>query len=242
MKTHILLFTALFLAIFSFGQKKKPQNNSGYDNKLLHLGFTLGMNQMGFNLKPDASLIIPYDGDIVYGVDVKPLIGFNLGILADLRLNNTFNLRMQPGMLFGQRNLVYTIRDKTAETSDTVLVESLMQIPSIHLDLPLLIKMRAERINNYRPYIVAGMSVKYDLESRKKTEDGKEYQIKTYPLDYYCELGFGIDYYLPYFKLSTELKYCIGLKDILVHEPIIEKNRVIDELKSKIIILSFHFE
>ena len=62
------------------------------------------------------------------------------------------------------------------------------------------------------------------------------------PLDFYFEIGAGLDFYLTYFKLSTELKMSYGLKDVLIHEPDVEYNSVIEELKSKMFLLSLHFE
>ncbi len=34
------------------GQKQKPKNESWYDEKLLHFGFSLGFNTMDFNITP----------------------------------------------------------------------------------------------------------------------------------------------------------------------------------------------
>jgi len=242
LKTFFLTIIALLIFSTGFSQKKRPQYNSGYDNKILRLGFTLGINRMNYNLKLDGFILDAAKADTVFSVEPKAFVGFNLGIIGDLRLNNTFNLMLIPGMYFGNRQLVYKIREFTDDRSEYTFKEEAMDVSSIHLDMPLVLKMHAVRINNYRPYLLVGASVKYDLEARKAQEDNDGYAIITRPFDYYYEFGFGINSYLPYFRLSTELKMCIGINDILVHEPTIEKNRVISTLKSKILVLSFHFE
>jgi len=42
----------LLFHIESFSQKQKPKNDSWYDDKLLHFGFSLGMNLMDFDITP----------------------------------------------------------------------------------------------------------------------------------------------------------------------------------------------
>ena len=53
-----LIILLLFLGINdSYGQRrKKPQNLIRYDFKKLHFGFTLGMNELNFNIK---KIVIP---------------------------------------------------------------------------------------------------------------------------------------------------------------------------------------
>ncbi len=144
-------------------------------------------------------------------------------------------------MIFGQRNLVYTMRKMETEPSVYEFYEYPMEIQSIYLDAPLTIKFSANRINNYRPYIIAGVAVKYDLETKRVIRQNKEYTIEQIPLDYFYEFGVGIDWYLVYFKLCTELKWSYGTKNILIHENI-EYSKVIDELRNRMFVLSLHFE
>ena len=70
------------------------------------------------------------------------------------------------------------------------------------------------------------------------------------PFDTYLTIGFGCDFYLPYFKLIPELKFCFGLADILkkdrpelVEEPAkLDFTRSLDKVKSRMIVLTFYFE
>jgi len=205
------------------------------------MGFTLGFNTLDYRIIPSKSLLFTTTADSVYRIEPNQTVGINLGIVSDLRLGEYFNLRFLPGMIFGQRNLVYTMRDLTTDPNTYSFYTYNMKIPSIYLDAPLSIKYRAKRINNYRPYLLAGYAIKYDLETKRISNDNEGYTIKQLPLDYFYEFGFGIDWYLVYFKLSTELKYSYGTKNILVQENV-EYARVIDELKSRMVILSLHFE
>ena len=83
----------------------------------------------------------------------------------------------------------------------------------------------------------------YDLTT------GKHSYLKTKPLNLYFEIGLGCDFYLPFFKLIPELKFCIGLNDVL------QRNRTdltspsqfiytqsVDRATTNMVILSFYFE
>lgn len=66
----------------------------------------------------------------------------------------------------------------------------------------------------------------------------------------YLTCGLGCDFYLPYFKLIPELKFCFGLTDVIDHE---RKDLTDDPSKLKItqsikkatsamVVLTFYFE
>ncbi len=169
--------------------------------------------------------------------------GFSVGIVTDLRLNENWNLRFLPGLEFGERVIRYTNLPETSFYEDTQI-----NAESVLINLPLLVKYRAKRINNYRPYIIGGASYKIDVQSQDKLDPEKKKFILLNTSDYYLELGAGIDFYLPYFKMSTEIKFAVGLTDILNHghdkdNPGYEQyTDVIRKINSKVITLAIHFE
>ena len=200
---------------------------------------------MFFRMKPSADILFTSKSDSVYGVEVISQPGFNLGMISELNLFKYLSIRMLPGMNFGGRNIQYKIRNFTVLNDSIAFYkgrdQDIIKVPSINVELPILLRLKGMRINNYRPYIIGGGNVRYDLETRRKNKKD-EFNIKLKPLDFFFEIGAGIDFYLTYFKFSTELKMSYGLKDILIKEPFDERNRVLDQLKSKMFILSFNFE
>ncbi|MCQ2959729.1 MAG: PorT family protein [Bacteroidales bacterium] len=216
-------------------------HDQSYDKKWLHLGFTLGTNQMNYRIFPDSSLLYTGLADSVYHVEAHGTMGINLGIISEIKLGEYLALRFLPGLLFGQRDLVYQMRKEDSPRFEPTLKEYRMKISSIYIDAPLLLKYKAQRINNYRPYLVGGMALRYDLDTRRIAKDNDDYSINQRPLDYFYEFGFGVDFFFVYFKLATEFKYSFGIKNILVQEPT-EYCTVMDGLKSRMFILSFHFE
>lgn len=213
-------------------------NNQNYDKRPLHFGFTLSI--VRFNYQIDHSGALLSDNDTIFGVETSPMTGFGLGLLADVKLNRYLNLRIEPGLQMGDRKLLFRTKDQK-NPNLYLFHEYENPVPTIYVDFPVLLKLRAKRINNYRPYLIAGASLKYDYESRRENQKASDYSIRVEPYQFYYELGFGIDYYMPFFKFSTELKFCQGLNDILVHDET-EYTAAMDRLLSKLIVFSLHFE
>lgn len=210
-------------------QKQKVRYYQQVDKKLLHFGFTIGLNTMDF-------LTFPVKTDTLYAQVNNLLPGFNVGIVSDLRLAKYLDLRFLPGLGFGQRNLYYY---KKASLYGKQKVESAF------LEFPLILKYKAKRINNFRPFLIAGVNYRLDMASRRKYNPEKAIYVRLKQSDIYHEEGFGIDFYLPYFKFTAELKLSTGFRNILVTSPSQEHPEyvtAIERLRSQIWILSFHFE
>jgi hypothetical protein len=229
-KTSLIIFF-LSCTFLAQAQKAKVKNNPEYDDKPVHFGYTLGLNIMDFTFGRNYRTVNDTFADVG-----SPMLGFQVGMISDFRLGEYFNFRCLPSFNFGQRNLSYYVNKNT-------IID--MKIESSMLDFPVQIKYKAKRINNYRPYFIVGVSARYDLASKNSVDTTKNDYILLKPLDFYYEFGFGIDYYMQYFKFSTEIKMCIGTFDVL-HRKIERSNaayvNALTKLTSNIFMLSFHFE
>ncbi|MEE9462267.1 MAG: outer membrane beta-barrel protein, partial [Bacteroidales bacterium] len=118
-------------------------------------------------------------------------------------------------------------------------------VESNFLDFPLLLKYKSRRVNNYRPYLIGGLNMRYDMAARKDYDSDGPY-VRLTPMDFYAEFGFGIDFFLQYFKFSPELKVSVGFRDVLVHDPAGGGNskyaKSINKLNSYVVMLCFYFE
>jgi len=214
----ILIFTTGF-----FSHSLAQGNLSYADQKQFHFGYSLGMNMMDFGIK---SL-----SDNVRVSSLKP--GFSVGVITDLRLNRYLNLRFNPTLNFGERELSYNIIDPVK-----------ISIQSIPICLPIYLKYSSERKGNYRPYLLWGGGIAIDLATNK------ENPVLLKPFDYYTEFGVGCDLYFSFFKLCPELKYSIGFNNVFVPlaervspPPDIEKySSPLTRLTSHMITLAFNFE
>jgi hypothetical protein len=224
------IFCLLFTAGL-YGQKQKPKNESWYDEKPVHFGFTLGFNAMDFRIVPSA------DYDSLYPEVSKLNPGINIQVVTDFRAGRYFDLRFLPGVSFGQRVINYYINRNPYPIPQ--------KLESSFLEFPLLLKYKGARLNNVRPYLVGGFNYRYDLAGKKEYDDEKQVYLRLKRPDLYYELGTGMDFYLTYFKLSIEFKMSRGINDVLANEPHSRYPQyyyAIDQMKSQIWILSFHFE
>lgn len=218
----------------AFAQKEKPKNVSWYDDKTLHFGFCIGFNVMDFNITPSQQYL---QSDSLYPEVALLNPGINIQIVTDFRPAEHFDIRFLPGVAFGQRNVRF-YKNRIPENEQ-------QRLESSFLEFPLLLKYKGERLNNVRPYIIGGLNYRYDLAGKKEYDDEKPVYLRIRRSDLYYEIGPGLDFYLPYFKLSVELKMSTGLRDVLVHEPAPgypQYARAIERMKSQIWVLSFHFE
>lgn len=222
-------------------QKQRPKNESWYDEKLIHFGFSLGFNTMDFRITPSQDYI---EADSIYPEVSKLNPGINIQIVTNLRPGRYFDIRFLPGVSFGQRNVrYYKVPDNPDK--DPVLFNEQQRLESSFLEFPLLLKYKGDRLNNVRPYVIGGFNLRYDLAAKKEFDDEKPVYIRLKRPDLYYETGAGLDFYLRYFKLSVELKLSNGISNVLVDERASghpQFRDAIEKMKSQIWIIAFHFE
>jgi hypothetical protein len=230
---RILILLILLIPVAATAQKAKPKNDSNYDERLLHFGFSMGLNTMDFIPKMNPSDTNNWTAEVV---SLKP--GINIQIVMDYRPATYFDIRFLPGVSFGQRNLNFY--------KNGVLENDKQQLESSFLEFPLLLKAKGMRLNNSRPYLIGGINFRYDLAAKNEYDEQSAVYMRLRKADLYYEVGAGIDFYLPYFKLTIEAKMSNGLRDMLVHDephPFHPQYvNSIESLKSQIWTLSFHFE
>ncbi|WP_372948320.1 porin family protein [Mariniphaga sp.] len=253
MKKISLAILTILIAFSAFSQKQKVNHMTTFDDKLIHFGFTLGINTLDFGLahynpignNPDfVPENWPLDKKQIVGsdevrADVSSLIpGFTVGIISSLRLTRDLDLRFLPGLSFGERQLHYNI---PVWETDYYQPLQYYSIKSTFLDFPLLIKYKARRINNDRPYIIFGPAYRQDI-----SRTGKEDLVRLKSGGFYAELGAGWDHYFTFFRFSVEAKVSLGLNNLLGAPPSENQRQyythAIKDLKSNIFTFSFHFE
>jgi len=227
----LLLSSSLLL----YAQVEKPRNDPGYDYKLLHFGFTVGLNTMDLGIRKNLD-----DGLFADVTRIEP--GFQVTIVSDLRLTDNLNLRFLPGISFGQRNIAYYHVDSLLRAAEFLRE---IRVESSFLEFPLLLKYRSKRLNNYRPYLIGGVNFRYDMAARKEYNEEENVLVRLKPADLYLEAGFGIDYYLTFFKFAPEIKVGMGLANLRVKDPsdfAPQYVRAMDKITSYVVMLNFHFE
>lgn len=240
LQIHIItVFMTLVMAFFVLSlpsaqaQTRKVMNRPYIDQRKFHYGFLAGVNLQDIELQQNG--FVDEAGNQWYAETPGYEPGFSVGILGEFYLTKHLAFRIIPSMHFGTKNVHFR-----NELNGDMQYQT---IKSTYFSVPLNIKYAAERFNNYRPYIVTGITPVLDLTVKKQ----KQYLLNS--ADCYLELGLGCDFYLPFFKFIPEVKFMYGLSNVINKDrsDITDETQLIftqsvDKGKSKMIVLTFYFE
>lgn len=232
-----LVTSFAIIAFFACGiqaQTRTVQNKPYIDMRRFHYGFLFGVHSQSISFENNG-FIEPTTGQQWYAVNDRYDVGFTVGVLGEWRINQFFSLRATPTMHFGQKHI--TFREQASHQEVT------QSMKSTYISTPIDIKFSALRFNNHRPYLLAGVNPMYDLTTNKQDN------LKVKPLCVYGEVGMGCDFYLPFFKLIPEVKFCFGLNDILDKDrkAMTDQSKLVytesvNKAKANMVVLTFYFE
>ncbi|EGK01675.1 MULTISPECIES: porin family protein [Dysgonomonas] len=237
MKTKTYIF---ILIAFSFvfagttqAQTRKALNQPFADQKMYHLGFSIGINAPDLIFSHTG--YVGENGEAWFAEIPSYSVGFSVGMIGDRYLNEYFNLRLSPSMHLGERRFVFR-EQSSGEEYTTSLKAS-------YLTVPLHLKFSAPRMGNYRPYVLGGAYAALDIGSKN------DQAVRFKKMDYGLEFGVGCNIYLPLFKLCPELRFSFGLADLIdkdksdiTDREMLKYRDAISSGKSRMISLIFNFE
>lgn len=234
MKKAILILSLLALIPISIvAQHNKLQNLPYVDYKIFHFGFMVGFHTQDLRLTQSGHT--NENGEVWFSEIPSYSPGFSVGLIGDLYLNYYMNLRAVPTIHLGSKDFVF--REQTSGE------EFRTSTKNNYITLPIQLKFNPGRTNNHRPYIIMGGYGSLEIAPRKNNP------VLLKPFDYGIEVGVGCDFYLPFFKLSPEIKYCFGMADIyetkrddLVDRELMKYPNSLSKAVQHMIVLSFNFE
>lgn len=207
-------------------------NLENFQKQTVYYGFYLGFNS--FDFKIDYKTV----GE---DIQTKRNTGFNVGLIADLRLQEFIHLRFEPGLYYTKRDLQYPSSYFATTPTPT---DMLREVNSTYIHFPLLVKFSALRTGNVRPYLVGGVSATLNLSSNSKSiDDNYEQRFRVKPWTPNYELGFGIDIFSEYFIFSPSIRGVFGIKDELIrdNDPNSPWTGNIESIKSRAVLINFTF-
>ena len=207
-----------------------PLNLPNYDDKPIHFGFLVGLNTLDFKLTSISDI-----EDELFVIQSQNQKGFNLGVVSNFRLANNLDFRFIPTLSLAERKILYTLSE------NNILINENKKIESTFIEFPLSLKYKSSRYNNGKAYIITGLKYSIDLASQGNIDDEGLEVVKIKQNDFLYEIGLGLDFYLPYFKFSPELKANFGLRNLIVNDGSIY-SRSIKEMKTRGFSISFTFE
>ena len=234
----ICVSIALHFPLSTFYSAFAQVGNLGqFDSRTLHYGIQVGLTESKFDLR------FSEDDELrqtLQGVTSYYAPGFHIAVIGDLRLNNYLNLRMLPGVTLVTRDLSYSW--EAAYLAAHRSAETQRAAESVYGDIPLELKFRANRYDNFRPYITAGASYGFDFASlRRNRNRNNESIVRLQPNDFRYTMGVGFDFFMRYVKFAIELKMNFGLLDLRVPDQDIYISSM-EEMHSRTFMLSFTFE
>jgi len=214
--------------------KERVINNENFDKPKMSWGYFLGINNYDYNFD--------YKLDL-NDIQVEKTSGFNVGLIGNLRINEYLDLRFEPGLIMSNKNLIYSPQD----FGDAEFIENIHTrvVKSTYIHFPLLLKISTKRLNNFKPYVTGGFSTAINLSSNENNlEDNSSGEFRTRKNVYFYELGFGIDFYLEWFKFSPSIRGVFAINDELVRDddPLSPWTGNINFMKTSGILINFTFQ
>ncbi len=208
----IIIFVGIFVGAFtaSFAQRGDfIEHQQNWDKQLMYWGYYIGVNNNSFRIdynktqklnfnKPNTRIVSPYS------------VGFNLGLIGDLRLHKNVSLRLEPGLTSVSRKIYYPYATEK---------DSVRKVNSTYLHIPFSLKLSTDRYYNVRPYISGGIAYDYNFSSRERSSDDNQkgiFRMKRHNFSY--ELAVGMDIYLPYFVFSPSIRGVFTINNELVRD------------------------
>ena len=231
----ILALVAMIPAAAGAQQLNDKLLNRPYaDLRRWHRGFSIGVHTHDMRFTHNGFVTDTGEQWFMDQPSFSP--GFCVNGLVDFRLNEYFSLRLSPGLYFGNREI------KMVEP--VMGLSEKQNLRSVFVVAPIDVKYSAQRYRNLRPYLTAGVMPALDV-SKKRSDF-----LKLKSTDVYLTVGLGCDFYLPFFKLNPEIKFCFGLTDVIQHDrPDLvddpERLKITQSLKkatSQMVVLTFYFE
>ncbi len=226
----LLLILSLTLSFSAVGQRK-ALSMIDHDEKKYFFGITFGLNFSVYQVKYSAAFA---STDTFQTIQPHWQPGFNLGLLGDLKLTNFIDLRFVPSLAFAEKRLEY----RYGYPHDSLVDRG---IEAIYMHLPLQLKFKSDRINNFRFYAILGTKFDYDMAANARSRRNDEF-LKVSPVDFGYEIGVGFEFYNPNFIFSPEIKLSQGLTNQLFIDRNLPLTNALQQLLTRMIVISFHLE
>lgn len=230
-------FGLILSGLHADAQLRDRLNLPESDEKLFHIGIVIMGTENRFQVSQHPLFI---QRDSVLVTSPQNAFGLGLGGMFTVRLSKRFEARaIFPQLLFVNKAIDYTLKYPNALYDETPVMRK--NVESILLGLPVQLKFRSDRINNFRVYMMGGFKVEYDLSSKARARNAEDL-VKLQPYDFGVEAGVGFNFYMPYFIFSPEIKISNGISNSHSRDPNLKFSNVIDKLQSRMIVLSLIFE
>ncbi len=241
-KSYLSLLVVLVCAQTLLAQKV-PAWGGGADLKDFSGGFSFSYVSSYYKIDKKPEWRQPYfdeNGakvtDALTSISSENSPGFAVGFLGRYRLTEHLEARLMPALIFADRSVTYRYVDPSQDQTK--------QVRATVVDLPLQIKLKSNRLGDYRAYLIAGLKYSRALGNKENADANQAPTAKLLKtINGYgsYEVGVGCDIYFEFFKLSPEIKISNSFGNLLMRE----NNAFaapINSLSLHTVMFSLHFE
>jgi hypothetical protein len=249
MSKKLTLFFLFFLIAINF---TKAQNwGGGIDDERVNFGFRFQYISSEFKITKKKDWRQPYYDefsgtyatDSLSSISSPTSVGFGIGFVINGKITSNLDLRFTPLLVFEDRSIIYNYAIPGAYNPSSPLIQK--KVSSTIVDFPIGLKLKSDRLMNFRAYMLGGLKYSLDLASGKKNNDEnaapKDKLLKNKGNFLSYEAGLGFDLYFEYFKMSPEIKLSYSIGDILKHDNTPFANPI-DKAKLRHFTFSLFFE
>lgn len=255
-----LKISLLVLLLFSVAAARAQNWGGGVDDENVHFGFTFQYTGSSYKIRKKQNWREPYRSqedptklnpltDSLNAMYGKSSPGFGIGFVVNGRVNNHIDVRLTPTLVFTDRLMEYeyTPNGSGIQSTNADLPSNIeKKVIATMVEFPLGIKIKSDRRNNFRAYMLYGAKYSMDIASKKKSDDSdlnEEFKFLKNKKSYWSlEAAFGLDLYFEYFKMSPEIKLSYSLNDIADRTVTNPYNYPIDKLMLRHVTFSLFFE
>ncbi|WPU95907.1 outer membrane beta-barrel protein [Mucilaginibacter sabulilitoris] len=218
----IIVFILILCSSKLFAQDRVPAWGGGADLQDLSFGFSFAYVSSDFKIVKKPNWRTPFNdpetGNALTtplnSISSRSLPGFSVGFITRYRLTEHLEARVTPSLVFADRNLTYSYQNSEQYPN----VEK--QVQTTTVDVPLSLKIKSDRIGDFRAYILGGIKYSHAIGSKKNdiNSDLLDKLVKNKTGYGSYEAGLGCDIYFEFFKLSPEIKISNSFGNVLVPE------------------------
>ena len=217
-KTLIKTFSLLFLGMFLFTQaqfrnRDRQDRRQEQDSYQYSYGFYLNLNQFDYKLVLDPNYGMEDKKNLV---QTKPTYSFGAGLIGRMRLNDNFDLRIEPGLQFVERELTFNTQNNS-DALDLIDADKIRKVKSTYVDIPIMLEFHADRWYNSRPYAAAGLNYMVNVQSNSSAaEDNQQGIFRSTTHNFAWSAEAGIQFYFSRFKLTPAFRGTFAFNNEIV--------------------------
>lgn len=204
------------------------------DLKRFHFGGTVGPVYTDSRIESDTRfgpVRNPDDpANPLVSVQPRSNLGINMGLLFNLKLTSTLDLRFIPAVSITQRNFDYFFRNGSKREFAN---------QSVWVELPLYMRYKSNIYKDVQAYVQTGPKLNYNAASLEFARSAGQISLK--PFDLAWTFAFGFTLYGEKVTLSPEVGYSFGFYN--VYQPRDSDIRgAITSINTGMFTFSLHFE